>query len=154
MLSGTDLSFAYAYDFDQTQKPVVETPVAKTVEKKVDIRKEEAPSMIPSMDPSFMTADQKLLLLTNQLAKQKELFEQSKGTSYFDKLVAKKKDVLKLVLFSLVIILALSLHSMVKHYLKQFFEDNVMTASKEFAIRLLYPALVLLVLWNIKAFNK
>jgi hypothetical protein len=154
MLSGTDLSFAYT-QFDQSKQQGFETvtPV-KGSDKVVDVRKEEPVKQAPVVDPGFMTADQKLFLLTSQLAKQKELFEQQKGTSYLDKLVAKRKEVLKLVLFSFVILLALSTHSLVKHYLKVYFAEVVLTPTKEFALRLMYPTIVLLLLWNIKVFNK
>jgi hypothetical protein len=149
MLYGTDLTSAYSNDFDPTPKqatlpkPIVQQNVQK------EPRKDP-----PSLDPSFLTSDQKLHMLSNELLKQKEMFEQNKNNSYVDKLLSKKRDIMKLLIISFVFLLAISLHSVVDYYLKKYLEDNVLSGGKEFLLRSLYPVAVLLALWNIKAFNK
>jgi hypothetical protein len=148
MLYGTDLSSAYSPDFDPTPKQAPPKPVVQQ-----HIQKEQRRDP-PTLDPSFLTSDQKLHMLSNELQKQKEMFEQNKSNNYVDKLLSKKRDIMKLLIISFVFLLAISLHSVVDHYLKQYFEANVMSTGKEFLLRLLYPAVVLLLLWNIKAFNK
>jgi hypothetical protein len=151
MLSGTDLSSAYAYDFEPTPKPAA--PIAQPVQKQHE-RPETAGNKSANMDPNFLTADQKLHLLSAELSKQKEMFETQKGNNYVDKLLSKKRDIIKLLSISFVILFAISVHYMVDHYLRKYFEDNMLTSGKEFLIRCMYPALVLFALWNIKAFNK
>lgn len=152
MLYGTDLSSAYSMDFDSTPK---QQPQPKQIVKQQPERepKREVP-LPPTLDPTFLTSDQKLHMLSNELLKQKEMFEQNKGSSYVDKLLSKKKDILKLLVISFVFLFAISVNHLVEHYLKQYLEENVLGAGKEFLLRLLYPAVVLLLLWNIKAFNK
>jgi hypothetical protein len=154
MLYGTDLSSAYSFDFDPSPKqaPQPPKPVVQQKPEKEVFRNDPPPT--PSLDPTFLTSDQKLHLLSNELQKQKEFFEQQKGNNYVDRLLSKKKDIVKLLLISFVILLAISLHYIVDHYIKQFFEENVMSSGKEFLIRLLYPSLVLLILWNMKAFSR
>jgi len=152
MLSGTELNYAYGIEFDPLPKESAKQRSAPPKEevKKVDL----APPNPSSLDPTFLTSDQKLHILSAELQKQKELFENNKGSTYIDKLISKKKDIIKLVIFSFVILLALSFHDLLTHYLKKYLEESILSSGQEFALRLLYPALVLLTLWNIRAFNK
>jgi hypothetical protein len=175
MLSGTDLSHAYGtieesfYEGPSlTSSPAknVQTPTSKqappsNVQPQVPTQisspvQTVSTSNVATMDPNFLTADQKLHLLSAEFQKQKEMFENNKGQNigYFDKLLAKKKDVTKLIVFSLVVILALSLHDVVSFYIKQYLDEAALTSLKEFCVRILYPILILFVLWNIRAFTK
>lgn len=152
MLSGTELNYAYGIEYDPSPKESAKQRSAPPREevKKVDL----APPNPSSLDPTFLTSDQKLHILSAELQKQKELFENNKGSTYIDKLISKKKDIIKLVIFSFVILLALSFHDLLTYYLKKYLEESILSSGQEFALRLLYPALVLLTLWNIRAFNK
>jgi hypothetical protein len=148
MLYGTDLSSAYSFDFDPTPKPAPAKPV------QVPSPKKEERVETPPMDPNFLTSDQKLHLLTSEIQKQKEMVENSKNNNYIDKMLSKKKDVMKLLVISFVFLLAMSLHSVIEFYLRKYLEENVLGAGKELLVRLLYPASILLILWNMKVFNK
>ena len=70
---------------------------------------------------------------------------------YFDMLGSKKRDMLKLVIMAMMILLALSLHSLVSFWLKEYLATNDFSFRQEIGIRLLYPLLVLFILWNLKA---
>lgn len=165
---GTDLSSAYGYDLDPTPKVASPPPAPanKPLPKYEEPARQDAIPPVQNfgniggtggnnkMDPMFLTADQKLHLLSQELFKQKEHFENSKNNNYVDKLLSRKKDLAKLVTIALVVLFAISLHYLLDFYMKRYFEDNAMSMGKEFALRALYPAAVLFVLWNIKAFNK
>jgi hypothetical protein len=73
------------------------------------------------------------------------------GDSMWDKLSSKKYDVLKLVLLSLVILLAMSSDRVIQHYLGAYISGGLFTTVQEFLVRLSYPLVVLLVLWIVKA---
>jgi hypothetical protein len=156
MLYGTDLSSAYEYGYDTAPKNIIpQSP--KQIEKLEPMKQQPQKQQQPntqSLDPNFLTSDQKLHLLSNEILKQKEMFQQNRQTGYFDKLLSKKKDIIKLVIFALMFLFAISVHYFLKHYLKSYIEENALTAGKEFLIRLLYPVSILLLLWNIKAFSK
>jgi hypothetical protein len=155
MLAGTDLNSAYAtYDFEPT--PSQMTPSSGMPVKIDKPRHEEKPKdIVPkTMDPNFLTADQKLHMLSNELQKQKEMFEVNKNNNYIDKLLSRKRDIFKLITISFVVLLAISLHYFVDSYLKKFFEENSLSPTKEFSVRVMYPAIVLFLLWNIKVFSK
>lgn len=73
--------------------------------------------------------------------------------NYFEALWAKRRDVVKLIILSLVVLLAVSAHSTVTHYLKEYIESNPMlTDPQQIALRCAYPLAVLFLLWNTKAF--
>lgn len=153
MLSGTDLASAYGYDMDPSPKPA--PPPATQLSKKHEEPKiDNSVQLGKNMDPNFLTADQKLHMLSQELFKQKEQFEQNKNNSYVDKMLSRKKEIVKLVTISFVVLFAISLHYFIDYYLKKYFDENVMGGGKEVMLRLLYPAGVLFLLWNIKAFNK
>lgn len=173
MLSGTDLSHAYG-TFEESffESPSLSSVPSKNVQ--APASKQPPPSSLQppapthvsapiqsasnvgTMDPNFLTADQKLHLLSAEFQKQKEMFENNKGNSvgYLDKLLSKKRDVTKLIVFSLVVLLALSLHDVLSFYIKQYLDEAALTAIKEFCVRIIYPIVILFVLWNIKAFTK
>lgn len=104
-----------------------------------------------------MIQEQKLMSILNEIKKQKNYSKQSvpeTEPSYIDKLFSKKKELIKLLQFSLIVILALSVHGIVDYYLKEFIEKNDFSDSRVFIIRLLYPLSILFLLWNLKIFIK
>jgi hypothetical protein len=72
---------------------------------------------------------------------------------YFQRLSIRSRDVYKLVLLSLMVTLGISLHWFVTHYVTTWLEDSDLTERQGLLVRLLYPAVVLFVLWNVKAFQ-
>ncbi len=158
MLTGTDLSYAYVYELEQPKKMETPPPPQPVNIKEEPVIKREPTTMSSStsqpLDPNFLTADQKLHLLSMELRKQKDQLDKSKENSYLDKMLSKKKDVMKLLLFALVILLAISIHYVVDVYIRRFIDENVLSSGKEFAFRILYPFLILLILWNMKVFNR
>lgn len=78
--------------------------------------------------------------------------------TYMDKMWRDKRNVLKLLIITFVILLAISLHATVQHYINHF----VSVFSKmykfkrwhEVAIRVAYPLFVLAILWHMKVFWK
>lgn len=158
MLYGTELSYAYTNEYEPLSGKAASPPAAlpPKAPKHVDTQK-PATAQVPlegqSMDPNYLTSDQKLYLLSNELQKQREVLEKNKGNGYLDKLLAKKRDVMKLLAIAFIVVLGLSIHSVANYYVKKYFEENIVTGGKELVLRLLYPALVLLLLWHIKVFG-
>jgi len=71
--------------------------------------------------------------------------------TYYDAMVNKRKDVLKMVCISVIILLAISCHNVVDFGLKEFIMNNDFSFKQELGVRMIYPAVVLFLLWNIKA---
>lgn len=87
---------------------------------------------------------------TGQVMHQLQRVPQEPG--YLELLWQRRRDVLKLIMLSITILLAISLHSTAWHYLRSFIEDTTLTWNQELVIRLAYPIVVLVVLWHVKAF--
>lgn len=157
MLFGTEIANVYAQEYEPVasaapmQKPA---PPTQAQQHPKDLAPPANSNAQGNMDPNFLTSDQKLYLLSSELQKQREHFQQLQGNSYMDKLLSKKKDLMKLVVISFVVLFAMSLHFLVVHYLKQYLEESMFGPGQEFLVRMLYPALVLFMLWNFKALGK
>ncbi len=175
MLSGSDLYAAYSRtDIPSVAKPLSQPSVAGVDHSGHDTEREKrasssqvsqheaisVPVPVPSsMESPLMTSDEKVYLLSAELKRQKDMYnqqqqQQSSQPGYLDRLWGKKRDVMKLVMFTLVFMLALSLHWVAKFYMKDYLESNALTPTKEFFFRLLYPCAILFIVWNMRAFNK
>ncbi len=71
--------------------------------------------------------------------------------NFLDRMSLKKTEVIKLALFSLVIVLGISIDRMLTHYLSRYINDNVLTDFQEILLRLSYPITIFLLLWIFKA---
>ena len=174
MLGGSDLYAAYSRDIpsigQQQQHSQQNVPTSSSVDLGHDTDKRSAPQLapmkheslpipVPSMESPLMTPDEKVYLLSAELKRQREQNQQQQQQQpsqpgYLDKLWGKKRDVLKLVMFMLVFMLALALHWVAKHYMREYLDANALTTGKEFLFRMLYPCAVLFILWNMRVFNK
>lgn len=71
--------------------------------------------------------------------------------SFWDKMSMKRGDIIKLIVFALIIVLGISIDRITTHYLTRYVADNILTEFQEFMLRLAYPVVVILVLWIIKS---
>lgn len=83
--------------------------------------------------------------------KNKEKVEPNYENTFWNRLSAKRYEIFKLVMFSLVILFAISLDRISTHYLTKYINENVLTDNQELIIRFAYPVLIILVLWILKA---
>jgi len=73
------------------------------------------------------------------------------GVGFFERMVGKKGEILKLVVLSLVILLAISIDKVATFYYNNYISTAYLTGSQEILVRISYPLLVILLLWVIKA---
>jgi hypothetical protein len=78
----------------------------------------------------------------------------AQGPGYLERLGLKSKDVLRLVVLSLMIALGISIHWVASHYVNEWLESSDFNGRQRLAVRLGYPAIILAILWNIKAFQQ
>ena len=76
-----------------------------------------------------------------------------RGNEYniFDRMNLKRTEVIKLSLFSLVIVLGISIDRMLTYYLSKYIGDNILTDFQELLLRISYPITIFLLLWIFKA---
>ena len=80
-------------------------------------------------------------------------YSKKRGNEYnfFDRMNLKRTEVIKLSLFSLVIVLGISIDRMLTYYLSKYIGDNILTDFQEFLLRISYPITIFLLLWIFKA---
>tara|TARA_B110000261_G_C12963777_1_gene309674 strand:+ start:292 stop:852 length:561 start_codon:yes stop_codon:yes gene_type:complete len=92
--------------------------------------------------------------LQEELQHQKQKTTNAVDTNIIDRFISKKKEVFKLILIALTILLAFSLHYIVNDLLKNYMNNNMLSPSQELFTKISYPISVLLLIWTIKVFNK
>lgn len=78
-------------------------------------------------------------------------YKRTPSYSFWDRMALKRTEVIKLAIFSLVIVLAIAIDRMGTHYLSKYLSDNVFTDFQEFMLRLMYPIVIFITLWIIKS---
>ena len=71
--------------------------------------------------------------------------------SFWDRMVMSKREVFKLFILSIVIVLGISLEKLGFHYITSYISSNDLTTFQEFMVRLSLPIIVFLFLWIIKS---
>lgn len=159
---GTDLFQAY----EQASVPLQPTNMVEMDKKPDDVKEHNMQPQQPHMQQSrgndmayeqdsFLheqSLQQQLAQLQNELAMQKK--HQKQDINIIDRFVSKKKEVLKLVLIALTILLAFSSHYLVVDLIKNYLNNTVLTGTQEMLTKVAYPLTVLLMMWTIKVFNK
>lgn len=166
----TELSYAYGplggpssepsmfEDEIPPSKPIAVAPPAvstKSVQPTLQQSLQQTLPQVPTPVQPFQANDQeqKLLNILSEIKKQQKSTTQE-APSYIDKLYAKRKELWKALQICFIIILALSLHFFIDHYLKLYINNNDLSFEREVFVRLLYPLGILFLLWNLKTFVK
>lgn len=148
MFDGTDLSLAYSGGYEapmpmqmpsnapqQLPPPVISEPVVP----KATASHATAPDQMYSPPPA---------MYTQQGPSPSVMMPPTE--SFWERMADKKWDVLKMVVLSLVVVLALSIDRVANHYLTNYMSQAFLTAMQEFLLRIGYPVVVILVLWLMK----
>lgn len=147
MFDGTDLSLAYGNSFEpampspppppmntspqQHQPPAMEPVVSRAAASHAQ------PPDVSYAPPAAMYAKQ-----PGPIAPPED--------SMWDRIAAKKWEVIKLVVLSLVVLLGISMDRVVTHYMTNYIGRSFLTDTQEFLVRLAYPVVIVLVMWFIK----
>ncbi len=94
---------------------------------------------------------QQMMMPTQQQQQQSDQYRRKPEYNFIDRMNLKKTEVIKLALFSLVIVLGISIDRMLTYYLSRYISDNVLTDFQELLLRLSYPITIFLLLWIFKA---
>jgi len=87
----------------------------------------------------------------NTTQQQQQMYKNKNDYNFLDRMNMKKSEVIKLALFSLVIVLGISIDRMLTYYVSKYINDNVLTDFQELLLRLSYPITIFLLLWIFKA---
>ena len=148
MFEGTDLSAAYGgYDAQPAQQQyqpqlMSNPPPAPSMEMPKSTASHTMPPEVAYAPPPAMYAQQ---------SPKARPADYEAADSFWDRLGRKKWEVLKMIVFSLIILLALSVDHVVSHYLGNYLGASFLTATQEFLARISYPVAIILLMWIIKA---
>lgn len=139
----TDLNLVYGFPEPepQTKQIQIKQPTEQIQE---PIQSHATPPEVPFQQPENMYAQQQRQNSQNKNKQQPEY-------SFWDRLVIKRPEVMKLAMFSLVFLLAIALDRIGTHYINKYLSDNVFTDIQEFIVRLSYPILIFIILWIVKS---
>ena len=149
-LFGTDLGFAFnpllnaqhAQHAQHVVAPVVTPPSAQQAQVFIPpIKKQQAQYQSQNLYRPIVPVVPK--------AMQQKPYEQ-KG--YLDILFTRKRDIMKLVILSMVIVLGISVHSFIDFALNESIVIYKMNFKKEVILRAIYPIVLFFIMWNLKAF--
>lgn len=148
---GTDLNAAYAGDnntfqnqFTMPEKNIQE-PMQSSNPVKNNINQQQQPMFVnDTSNIPGITMEEQVNFLKQELLKVKDKKNQ---TSVISKFISKKKEMFKIFVLSLVILLALSSHCLLKHYIKLYILENDLTSKKEFLFRFAYPLTIFTFIW-------
>ena len=114
----------------------------------------ENPSPSPVYDAGSYNGqydqESKLMAIVQELKKrQAAQAARDAQPSYFDKLLMKRKDLMKFLQSALIIVFALAVHFLINHYFSWYLSNYDVSFERELILRVLYPVAILFVAWNI-----
>lgn len=90
-------------------------------------------------------------MMPQQTNNNTQVYARKNEYNFLDRMNLKKTEVIKLALFSLVIVLGISIDRMLTYYVSKYINDNILTDFQELLLRLSYPITIFLLLWIFKA---
>jgi hypothetical protein len=72
---------------------------------------------------------------------------------FFDRLGAKRRELVKLLVLALMVTLGIAVHRFFAHYLDEWIGGSEFSDRQEIAIRAMYPVTIAFALWVIKAYQ-
>jgi len=165
----TELSYAYGSltgpsDFEsQLQKPSLyedepapppKSQKAPQAQAQVPVQVYATPAYQAPLASGYENQDQKLIDLLKQIKQNPPAQPKAENQSYFEKLFSKRKELWKALQITFIILLAISIHFVIDHYLKVYITNTDLSFERELFIRLLYPIAIIFILWNLKTFVK
>lgn len=169
-LAGTDISDAYeSRDIEsitttmpnvmevpsqyaqQQQQHIPNVPNNSTIQLQQQQQQQLIQQQLRAQQARAQQQQQQQRILASQQQQPNTARTQEPTQSYFEVLGSKKRDIMKLIILSMMVLLAISIHSFVMFLIKEGLASSEMSFKQEIGIRLLYPIVVLFILWNLKA---
>ena len=131
MFDGTDLSLVYG---NEQMQPIQQQPIQQPLQQ----------AQVPP-DVEYSPPDE---IYLHEQPNKKVIYREP---GFFDKLGNVKIELLKLFVFALIILLAISMDRTFSYYLKLYLDENILSWNQEFMMRFSYPIFILIIIWIIKA---
>jgi len=166
---GSDFNAAYGLSFHPSQfeeNPIMASAAPQQQSKASNFLDPRAPIQPVTREPVKQTppydgdyliqqvkTDEDMVTLQRELKKYQNAHEAGyypSQPSFFDTMWSKRKDIMKLVTLSLIILLGISLHTTIDHFFKKWLLESDLSERNEMLARMAYPLSVLLLIWIMK----
>lgn len=139
----TSLDLAFEEEFENTSPPPQQTQ-----------QKKKSPPLEyqPQIPPQQETKERFTNYYEYQEQKpQQQVPQRPYQYSFWDRMVMSRREVMKLFILSIVIILGISLEKIGCHYITNYLSSNDLTTFQELMVRLSFPIVIFIILWIIKS---
>lgn len=149
MFDGSDLSLAYSsYEHEQ---PLQTPPMSQPQQPKQQLPQQPPPPpQVSAVPQQYNPSD--AMFLNSQVPQQQQPIYKYKDETFIERFLSKRYDVLKVVSFALIIVLAISIDRFTTFYITQYIDATILTKTNEMLFRLSYPVIILVIIWLIKTF--
>jgi len=156
----TDLNLAYSNN-DDIDEDFITSPQIKEKEKdnrdliyqqQIQQSQQQAPQQAQQQQKQILPPPQlRMRNNTENFSNQQQYYNRYPEYSFWDRMIMSKREVLKLFILSIVIILGTSLEKIGYHYISTYISSNDLTTFQELMVRLAFPIVVFIILWIIKS---
>ncbi len=112
------------------------------------LEKQQLPLPPPAPQQPPQKKQQEAMYHHEEAAERPVYYQQSE--SFFDRIASKRYEILKVISFALIIVLAISIDRVNTFYLTQYVTNSILTGTQEVLLRVSYPITVLIIIWLIK----
>jgi len=152
-------------DYDEEEKqPQMNSQNAPIYSPTIEpLQQQSQPQQLPQQQPQQLSQQPQQLSQQPQQYQQRQQFRNKEQFhnygynsrypeySFWDRMVMSKREVLKLFILSIVIILAISLEKVGSYYLNSYLTSTDLSSFQELMVRLSFPIIIFLFLWIIKS---
>jgi hypothetical protein len=159
----TSLDLAFDEEFENT--PPVPSKKQKSIEDYQQASQQQPPQQSPqqpSQQPQYQQSQPQSQTKEHfnnyypyqeqaSVPKSQMRIQQTYQYSFWDRMVMSRREVMKLFILSIVIILGISLEKIGCHYINEYLTSNDLTYIQELLVRFSFPIIVFIILWIIKS---
>jgi len=162
----TDINIAYSYD-DDKEGFYNDVPVSsqQSHNKPPQMSQQAPPQMSQQAPPQMSQQSPSIPSIQTQQAPSQMMMMKPRETekfmnmynsgvpeySFWDRMVLSRREVLKLFILALVVVIGISLERIGCHYITNYINSNDLTTIQELLVRFSFPILIILILWIIKS---
>lgn len=147
MFEGADLSSVYGNSSDFMPQPPPPVQAPQQLLPPPSMPQQQPKQMVSIQQPGEIPYNPPVAMYAHE----NKPVVSMPSESFWDRVSQKRYEVLKIVVLALIVLLALSMDSVFKHYLTQYISDSLLTTMQELLVRVSYPVAVLLAIWFIKS---
>ncbi len=158
----TDINIAYSYDDgkeEYTDVPSSHTSQTKQQHQPPQPQMQQQhqpsqPQMQQQYQPPQLQMQQQPQMMMRQREPEKFMNMYNSGVpeySFWDRMVLSRREVLKLLILALVVVIGISLERIGCHYMTNYINSNDLSTIQELLVRFSFPIVIILILWIIKS---